>query len=50
MTERTYLATKVPAIGLAFWATKLITTGLGESWSDFFNQTLGPVTEFGLIG
>lgn len=48
MTERTYLATKVPAIGLAFWATKLITTGLGESWSDFFNQTLGPVADLAI--
>ena len=48
MTERTYLATNVPAIGLAFWATKLITTGLGESWSDFFNQTLGPVADLAI--
>lgn len=48
MTERTYLATKVPAIGLAFWATKLITTGLGESWSDFFNQSLGPVADLAI--
>lgn len=48
MIERTYLATKVPAIGLAFWVTKLVTTGLGESWSDFFNQTLGTVADLAI--
>lgn len=29
---------KVPAIGLMFWAIKLITTGVGEAFSDFMGQ------------
>ena len=33
------LAAKVPEIGLLFWAIKLLTTGIGESTSDFLGQT-----------
>jgi uncharacterized membrane-anchored protein len=33
---------KVPEITVYFWITKVLTTGMGESTSDFFNQQLGP--------
>lgn len=40
---------KVPQITLTFWLAKLVTTGMGESWSDLFAHTLGPVADL-LIG
>jgi uncharacterized membrane-anchored protein len=33
---------KVPEITVAFWITKVLTTGMGESTSDYLVQTLGP--------
>jgi len=33
---------KVPEITALFWITKILTTGMGESTSDFMNQGLGP--------
>jgi uncharacterized membrane-anchored protein len=36
------VAAKVPEIGLMFWAIKLITTGVGEAFSDFMGQTFIP--------
>jgi uncharacterized membrane-anchored protein len=33
------LASKVPAIGLLFWTIKVLTTGMGESASDFLGHT-----------
>jgi uncharacterized membrane-anchored protein len=33
---------KVPEITAYFWITKILTTGMGESTSDFMNQGLGP--------
>jgi uncharacterized membrane-anchored protein len=33
------LKAKVPEIGLIFWAIKLLTTGIGETTSDFLGQT-----------
>ncbi|MFC4651703.1 hypothetical protein ACFO26_02140 [Lactococcus nasutitermitis] len=35
MLDKKFSWNKVPAIGLLFWATKLISTGQGESISDF---------------
>jgi uncharacterized membrane-anchored protein len=35
--------TKVPEITAYFWITKILTTGMGESTSDFLNLNLGPV-------
>ena len=34
----TRLKAKVPEIGLIFWAIKLLTTGMGESASDFLSE------------
>jgi uncharacterized membrane-anchored protein len=34
---------KVPEITVYFWIAKMLTTGMGETTSDFFNQRLGPV-------
>jgi uncharacterized membrane-anchored protein len=34
--------TKVPELTVYFWIVKLLTTAMGESTSDFFNQRLGP--------
>jgi uncharacterized membrane-anchored protein len=38
---------KVPEITIAFWITKVLTTGMGESTSDFLVQTLGPAIAIG---
>jgi uncharacterized membrane-anchored protein len=32
---------KVPEITIYFWITKVLTTGMGESASDYFTHTLG---------
>jgi uncharacterized membrane-anchored protein len=40
--------TKVPEIGLIFWVLKLLTTGMGESMSDFLGQHSVPIA--GAIG
>jgi uncharacterized membrane-anchored protein len=40
--------TKVPEITLIFWALKLLTTGMGESMSDFLGQKSVPIA--GAIG
>src|SRR6204780_2340916 len=36
------IGTKVPELTAYFWIVKLLTTAMGESTSDFFNQRLGP--------
>jgi uncharacterized membrane-anchored protein len=46
--RRDPLAAKVPEIGLLFWAIKLLTTGIGESTSDFLGQTYVPMA--GVVG
>ncbi|GAA2027279.1 membrane protein [Catenulispora yoronensis] len=35
-------AGKVPQVTLIFWVTKVLTTGMGETTSDFFNKTYDP--------
>ncbi|MFJ1708016.1 hypothetical protein [Kitasatospora sp. NPDC088346] len=34
---------KVPAVTAGFWAVKVLTTGMGETTSDYLARTLGPV-------
>ncbi|WP_329459101.1 COG4705 family protein [Streptomyces sp. NBC_01497] len=36
-------AIKVPAVAAVFWVVKILTTGMGETTSDFLAKTLGPV-------
>jgi uncharacterized membrane-anchored protein len=36
-------AAKVPELTVYFWITKILTTGMGETTSDFLNARLGPV-------
>lgn len=42
------LAAKVPEVGLLFWVVKVLTTGIGESTSDFLSQHSRPLAA--LIG
>src|SRR5271168_2237801 len=46
MAEHTHPArralAKVPEITVLFWVVKVLTTAMGESTSDFLNQSLGP--------
>ncbi|MFD5515713.1 hypothetical protein [Streptomyces sp. NPDC127066] len=44
------LASKVPEVTLYFWVIKVLTTGMGETASDFLAQRLGPVPAVGLGG
>lgn len=37
------LLNKVPEITALFWITKVLTTGMGEVFSDFLVKTIGPV-------
>jgi uncharacterized membrane-anchored protein len=39
---------KVPEITIAFWITKVLTTGMGESTSDYLVQSLGPPLAIGI--
>lgn len=41
---------KVPLITAAFWTIKVLTTGTGETASDFLAHRLGPVPAVGLTG
>jgi uncharacterized membrane-anchored protein len=34
---------KVPEVAVAFWITKILTTGMGETTSDFLAHRLGPI-------
>jgi uncharacterized membrane-anchored protein len=44
------MAAKVPAITLIFWVTKILTTGMGETTSDYLAHVLDPVVAVGLAG
>lgn len=46
------LIKKVPEVTIIFWVTKLLTTALGESTSDFLVHTINPIIAviFGAIG
>jgi len=41
---------KVPEVTVVFWITKIMTTAMGESTSDYFVHTLGPVLAVSLGG
>ena len=41
---------KVPEITLVFWAVKILTTGMGETTSDFFATHTDPALAVGLTG
>jgi uncharacterized membrane-anchored protein len=43
-------ASKVPVVTALFWVTKVLTTGMGETTSDFLAHRLGPVPAVGLSG
>ncbi|BAJ26433.1 MULTISPECIES: membrane protein [Kitasatospora] len=43
----TGVASKVPEVTAVFWAVKVLTTGMGETTSDFLAHTLGPVPAVG---
>lgn len=42
--------TKVPEVGVAFWIVKILTTGLGETTSDYFVRQYQPVLVVVLAG
>jgi uncharacterized membrane-anchored protein len=42
------LANKVPALTAFFWITKVLTTGMGETTSDWLAHRIGPVPAVGL--
>ena len=41
---------RVPEVTLAFWIIKVLSTGMGETASDFLAHRLGPVSAVGLAG
>ncbi|MFJ9694286.1 hypothetical protein [Kitasatospora sp. NPDC101183] len=41
------LLSKVPQVTAVFWAVKVLTTGMGETTSDYLARTLGPVPAVG---
>lgn len=47
--DRPHLS-KVPAVTAMFWVIKVLTTGMGETTSDFFAHTIGPVIAVSLAG
>lgn len=49
---QTGYASKVPEITAAFWVIKILTTGMGETASDFMAHTIGPLVAvpLGLVG
>jgi uncharacterized membrane-anchored protein len=44
------MASKVPEVTVTFWITKVLTTGMGETTSDFLALRLGPIVAVGLAG
>lgn len=47
-TNKRDMLCKVPEITLFFWITKILTTGMGEVFSDYLAHTLAPVTAVAL--
>jgi uncharacterized membrane-anchored protein len=45
---RNVLPVKVPEITLGFWAIKVLTTGMGETASDYLARTIDPIVAVGL--
>lgn len=44
------LISKVPQVTAVFWITKVLTTGMGETTSDYLAHTLNPLVAVGLGG
>ena len=44
------MMSKVPEVTVYFWITKVLTTGMGETTSDFLAKRLGPIVAVGLAG
>lgn len=45
-----HVASKVPEVTVYFWIIKVLTTGMGETASDFLAHWLGPIPAVGLGG
>ncbi len=45
-----HAASKVPEVTVAFWITKALTTGMGESSSDYLVHRLPPVIAVAIGG
>jgi uncharacterized membrane-anchored protein len=50
VTDTRRLFTKVPEITIYFWITKVLTTGMGEVFSDYLVQHLNPLIAVALAG
>ncbi len=50
LQQQSRVASKVPVVTALFWVTKVLTTGMGETTSDFLAHRLGPVPAVGLSG
>jgi uncharacterized membrane-anchored protein len=48
IARRSLLGSKVPEIGILFWIVKVLTTGMGETTSDFFVKQFDPVAVVGV--
>jgi uncharacterized membrane-anchored protein len=44
------MASKVPQVTALFWVIKVLTTGIGETTSDFLTHKLDPVVAVGAVG
>ncbi|MEU3403132.1 hypothetical protein ABZ766_04145 [Streptomyces sp. NPDC006670] len=44
------MASKVPRVTTVFWIVKILTTGMGETTSDYLARVLGPVPAVGAAG
>jgi len=44
------ILSKVPEATIIFWITKILTTGMGETTSDFLVRVLNPAVAIGLAG
>ena len=45
-----HLLSKVPNVGVSFWIIKVLSTGMGETASDFLAHRIGPLPAVGLSG
>lgn len=50
MSQAKQILTKVPEITAYFWITKILTTGMGEVFSDFLVKSINPIIAVGITG
>jgi uncharacterized membrane-anchored protein len=50
LDQATFLARKVPQVTLIFWVIKILSTGMGETTSDYLVRTIDPVVAVMLGG